>query len=155
MKSELIENRLIVWDLSDSKKLFTNGYYGKPIGISKPKSNDIDAPLILDLIEGYYLMLKSKIQIFKNKKRVTTNGMLEICREQHHNFDKKFLVYNDFREKYHIEIKNVYGDATVLKTIIRSNPGFFLLRNGTVTGKWHYNKFPDAKEILRRVNISI
>ena len=85
MKSELIENRLIVWDLSDSKKLFTNGYYGKPIGISKPKSNDIDAPLILDLIEGYYLMLKSKIQIFKNKKRVTTNGMLEICREQHHN----------------------------------------------------------------------
>ena len=63
--------------------------------------------------------------------------------------------YNDFREKYHIEIKNVYGDATVLKTIIRSNPGFFLLRNGTVTGKWHYNKFPDAKEILRRVNISI
>ena len=53
------------------------------------------------------------------------------------------------------EIKNVYGDATVLKTIIRSNPGFFLLRNGTVTGKWHYNKFPDAKEILRGVNISI
>ena len=66
MKSELIENRLIVWDLSDSKKLFTNGYYGKPIGISKPKSNDIDAPLILDLIEGYYLMNKSKIQIYKN-----------------------------------------------------------------------------------------
>jgi len=102
LKSELIENRLIVWDLSDSKKLFTNGYYGKPIGISKPKSNDIDAPLILDLIEGYYLMLKSKIQIFKNKKRVTTNDMLEICREQHHNFDKKFLVYNDFREKGYI-----------------------------------------------------
>ena len=71
MKSELIENRLIVWDLSDSKKLFTNGYYGKPIGISKPKSNDIDAPLILDLIEGYYLMLKSKIQIFKNTKCAT------------------------------------------------------------------------------------
>ena len=63
--------------------------------------------------------------------------------------------FNDFKEKYDIKIKNVYGDATVLKTIIRSNPGFFLLRNGTVTGKWHYNKFPDAKEILRGVNISI
>ena len=43
--------------------------------------------------------------------------------------------FNDFKEKYNIEIKNVYGDATVLKTIIRSNPGFFLLRNGTVTGR--------------------
>ena len=63
--------------------------------------------------------------------------------------------FNDFKEKYDIKIKNVYGDATVLKTIIRSNPGFFLLRNGTVTGKWHYNKFPDPKEILRSVNISI
>ena len=53
------------------------------------------------------------------------------------------------------KIKTVYGDATVLKTIIRSNPGFFLLRNGTVRGKWHHNSFPDAKEILKKVNITI
>ena len=102
MKCELIENRLIVWNLSDSKKLFTNGYYGKPIGISKPKPNEINVPLILDLIEGYYLMLKSKIQIFKNKKRITEKKMLKICQEQHHNFDKKFQVYNDFRQKGYI-----------------------------------------------------
>lgn len=102
MKSELIENRLIVWDLSDSKKLFTNGYYGKPIGIPKPKPDEINVPLILDLIEGYYLMLKSRIQIFKNKKKITRNDMLTICKEHHHNFDKKFQVYNDFREKGYI-----------------------------------------------------
>ena len=102
MKSELIENKLIIWNLSDSKKLFNNGYYGKPIGISKPKPNEINVPLILDLIEGYYLMLKSKIQIFKNKKRVTEKKMLKICQEQHHNFDKKFQVYNDFRQKGYI-----------------------------------------------------
>ena len=102
MKCELIENRLIVWNLSDSKKLFTNGYYGKPIGISKPKPNEINVPLILDLIEGYYLMLKSKIQIFQNKKRITEKKMLKICQEQHHNFDKKFQVYNDFRQKGYI-----------------------------------------------------
>ena len=69
MKSELIDNRLIIWNISDSKKLFSNGYYGKPIGIPKPKFDEIDVPLILDLIEGYYLMLKSKIQIFRNKKK--------------------------------------------------------------------------------------
>ena len=102
MKSELIENRLIIWNLSDSKKLFSNGYYGKPIGIPKPKPDDIDVPLILDLIEGYYLMIKSKIQVFKNKKKVTIQNMLKICREHHYNFDKKFQVYNDFREKGYI-----------------------------------------------------
>ena len=102
MKSELIENRLIIWNLAESNKLFSNGYYGKPIGISKPKLDEIDVPLILDLIEGYYLMKKSKIQIFKNKKKITPNAMLKICKTHHHNFDKKFQVYKDFREKGYI-----------------------------------------------------
>ena len=46
MKSELIENRIIVWDIEDSRKLFSQGYYGKPIGIPKPVIEEIDAPLI-------------------------------------------------------------------------------------------------------------
>jgi tRNA-intron endonuclease len=48
MKSELIENRLIVWSIKDSQKLFSQGYYGKPIGIPKPKIEEIDVPLFLD-----------------------------------------------------------------------------------------------------------
>ena len=52
MKAELIENRIIVWNISDSKKLFSNGYFGKPIGMPKPKPDEINVPLILDLIEG-------------------------------------------------------------------------------------------------------
>jgi len=38
-------------------------------------------------------------------------------------------------------------DATVLKTIMRSNPGTWLLDNGTVRGKWHYNTTPTAAEV--------
>ena len=53
MKSEIIENRIIVWNVEDSKKLFSQGYYGKPIGIPKPKPEEINVPLILDLIEGH------------------------------------------------------------------------------------------------------
>lgn len=78
------------------------GYYGKPIGISKPKLNEIDVPLILDLIEGFYLLQKSKIKIYKDKKSVTEEEMLEICRKEHHNFDKKYTVYRNFRDKGYI-----------------------------------------------------
>ncbi len=78
------------------------GYYGKPIGIPKPKPGEINVPLILDLIEGLYLLQKSKISIKKTKKKITEKEMLEICRKEYHNFDKKFLVYKNFRDKGYI-----------------------------------------------------
>jgi len=102
LKSELIENRIVVWNIKDSQKLFTQGYYGKPIGIPKPKPDEINVPLILDLMEGLYLLQKSKISIKKMKKKITEKEMLEICRKEYHNFDKKFLVYKNFRDKGYI-----------------------------------------------------
>lgn len=102
MKGELVENRIIVWNINDAKSLFVNGYYGKPIGITKPKPDEINVPLILDLIEGYYLLEESKIKIQHMKKNITQKELLEICRREHHNFDKKYQVYKDFRDKGYI-----------------------------------------------------
>ena len=102
MRGELIDNRIVVWNIKDSQKLFSSGYYGKPIGMSKPKIEEINVPLILDLIEGYYLLQKSKVSIIKMKKKVTEKKMLEICRQEYHNFDKKYIVYKNFRDKGYI-----------------------------------------------------
>ncbi len=102
MKSELVENRIIVWNIEDSKKLFSEGYYGKPIGIPKPKIEEIDAPLILDLIEGYYLLEKKKITITKLKQKIKTDEMIEICKHEVHDFEKKYIVYKNFRDKGYI-----------------------------------------------------
>lgn len=54
-----------------------------------------------------------------------------------------------FRHQHQLGIPFYLADATVLKTIIRSNPGICLWKNGTVLGNWHYNDTPDATEILR------
>ena len=102
MKGELLENRIVVWNTQESRDLFANGYFGKPIGIPKPNVNDINVPLILDLIEGYYLLKISKIKITKNGKNVSLNALIKICRKEYHNFDKKFQVYRDFRDKGYV-----------------------------------------------------
>ena len=102
MLGELLENRIVVWNIQESRDLFANGYFGKPIGISKPNPNDINVPLILDLIEGCYLQETSKIKIVKNGKKVSLNTLIKICKKEYHNFDKKYLVYKDFRKKGYV-----------------------------------------------------
>jgi len=102
LKGEIIENRIIVWDIQESRDLFRNGYFGKPIGIPKPNPDEINVPLILDLMEGCYLLEISKIKIYRDKKKVSLDELIKICREEYHNFDKKYLVYKDFREKEYV-----------------------------------------------------
>ena len=53
-----------------------------------------------------------------------------------------------FRHEHQLAVPYYYADATVLKTIIRSNPGIALWQNGTVLGNWHHNDTPSAQEVL-------
>ena len=38
-------------------------------------------------------------------------------------------------------------DGTVLKTMVRSNPGLMMLKGGTVIDMWHYNSFPSYNDL--------
>jgi len=56
-------------------------------------------------------------------------------------------VIKDFSE----EIKATYpihmADDILLKTIVRSNPGIVLLKDGKVVQKWHYKQLPKFDEV--------
>lgn len=42
-----------------------------------------------------------------------------------------------------------YCDATPLKSMVRSNPGLMLLKDGTVIDKWSYRELPEPEELER------
>lgn len=56
--------------------------------------------------------------------------------------------FERFRHEHQLAVPYYFTDATVLKAMIRSNPGIMLLRNGTVLGKWHHHDVPSAEDIL-------
>lgn len=57
-----------------------------------------------------------------------------------------------FRHEHQLAVPFAYSDATVLKTIIRSNPGIALWKDGTVLGNWHHNDTPSAVDVLNLLN---
>lgn len=101
---ELTENRVTVWDIASAQQIFREGYYGKPLGIPKPKNFDFEAPLVLDLIEAYYLTKEKKISIRRSTdhKKVTQKQIEEICQSSYTDFKEKYLVYSQLRKKGYV-----------------------------------------------------
>ncbi len=100
IEAEFIENFLVIWNPRDGTELYKIGFYGKPVGIPKPKSAEFNAPLILDLMEGLYLVEKKIITVKedKNRTKVDLKELLKRARKLHEDFDLKYAVYHDLRD---------------------------------------------------------
>ena len=60
--------------------------------------------------------------------------------------------FEKFRHRYQLALPYYYIDGTVIKTMVRANPGLVLLKDGTVAGKWHSNDTPSAEEIKQLIH---
>ena len=60
--------------------------------------------------------------------------------------------FEAFRHEHQLAVPYFFTDATVLKAMIRSNPGIMALKNGTVYGKWHINDVPSSSEVNSSLN---
>jgi uncharacterized membrane protein YphA (DoxX/SURF4 family) len=52
------------------------------------------------------------------------------------------------RHQVQLAIPYFYSDATLLKTMIRANPGLVLIEDGKILKKWHFNDIPSASEVM-------
>jgi len=104
-EAELIGTRLVVWDPGSGNELYKQGFYGKPVGIPKPKPDqDFTVPLMLDLMEGLFLYERKKITIFTGaaRRRVKRSALVGLAKETYRGFTLAYHVYKDLREKGYI-----------------------------------------------------
>lgn len=100
IKVELIENFLVVWNSTEGSQLYKTDFYGKPLGIPKPKIPEFNVPLLLDLMEGLYLAEKGMITIYEGsgKRKVGLKKLKQKARQLYEEFDEKYAVYRDLRD---------------------------------------------------------
>lgn len=100
--AELIGTRLIVWDFKDGLALYRMGFFGKPVGIPKPKpEQEFKAPLMLDLMEALYLLDRKIIKVVnvKTSKPVSRSALLAVANKTYKQFDLGYSAYENLREK--------------------------------------------------------
>jgi uncharacterized membrane protein YphA (DoxX/SURF4 family) len=56
-----------------------------------------------------------------------------------------------FKQEHQLSFIFANTDPITLKTIVRANPGFVLLKEGKIIDKWHYNDFPNL-EYFKQLN---
>jgi len=98
------------------------------------------------------LVFVLKTQKANSKKMSKIN---ELAKKLEKNSIQTWLItasdYNSvatFRNENQLAFPYYYADATIIKTIIRSNPGLVLMQDGIVRGKWHYNDVPEIEQLL-------
>ena len=55
-----------------------------------------------------------------------------------------------FAKEHKLISEIFYADGVPLKSMVRSNPGVLLIKNGTVVNKWHYHSVPKYEDIVKQ-----
>ncbi len=103
--------------------------------------------------EGYQFMIVSYSMEKANRKYYKQVSAVAQAAEKdgYRTFGVTQIADPSDVDKFRHDIQATYpfftADDILLKTIIRSNPGILLLKDGTVVKKWHGRNFPDYANI--------
>lgn len=88
-----------------------------------------------------YNMNKADIDAFKNSERLA-----QWAKENNINFtgvtSTDITTIDQMKKEHNLSFDILNADETMLKTVVRANPGIVLLKNGTIIKKWNANYIP-------------
>jgi hypothetical protein len=138
------------WKFVRQKSVLTKKGYEPLIhdfSVTSLNNGDITAQILND--KGYTLLMISKKLTQTDREKLRKGFDIgSSCVENGISFYVLTASGSDEIKNFDDRIPFSLTDETVLKTMIRSNPGYILLRDGTITGKWSSANVP-AKEWFR------
>lgn len=140
------------WEFVSQRVEDPNTYYGKSLIISDTTGNNVTESIIRNpdyqLIVNSYDLSKAdrkafqKLNEFCAKAYADTIATAVLVSSQPADI-VKFANEN----KLHLDFYT--ADDIVLKSIVRSNPGLLLMKDGVILKKWHRNDFPDYEDFKK------
>lgn len=146
------------WTFVDSKTIVKEKGYEPLIHdfsiLSQETGEDLTTEILND--DGYtFLMVAHQLNQADDSSIDLINELYDYCLENNYKFycltsspDKDI---EDWQERTGAEYPFCLMDDITLKTMIRSNPGLMLLKNGVVKNKWSVNHLPDEYELTGRL----
>ena len=130
----------------------TEGQEPTAEGQELTESEDITEPILLN--QGYtFLLVSPHLEQADDSQLDRINEVHEYAQEYDYSFycltasGKQGI--QQWRERTGSEYLFCQTDDIVLKTMIRSNPGLMLLKDGKIIGKWSHNRLP-GEEVLTK-----
>jgi len=142
------------WTFVDTKSVLIQKGYEPPIHDFEIKTTDGE-DITYDVIysENYtFLLTMQKIEKINIGSMDKINEIANYCMISD-NFD--FYAYTssgydaieEFVTKYNALYPFCFGDETTIKTIVRSNPGLILIKDGNIIAKWSHRNIPSIEKI--------
>ncbi|MEM2142150.1 MAG: tRNA-intron lyase [Candidatus Thorarchaeota archaeon] len=99
--AELVIDRAIVWSPAHGTRLYSNGYFGQPVGIRKPRTPEFDRPLELSLLECAYLTDKGLLKVHDpiTDRFLCRDDIIDIGQKKSDTFRDRLFVYTQLRER--------------------------------------------------------
>jgi uncharacterized membrane protein YphA (DoxX/SURF4 family) len=134
-----------LWKFIDQKSVLVKKGYQPPIhdfSVTSLSGEDVTAKLLAN--GGYSVLMVTKKLADADKEHLASGFELgNYCIQK--GIDFYILTSSGIEEagSYKNGLEFFSTDETTLKTMVRSNPGYLLIKEGTIIGKWSWANIPE------------
>ena len=142
------------WEYIDTRTVQTKKGYEPPIHDFALTSCDTGEDITEQVLtkKGYtFLLVSPRLAVADDSNFGDIDQIYEYAEENGADFYCVTASANNEIERWRdltgAEYQFCNADETTLKTMIRSNPGLMLLKDGTIIGKWSHNALPQTDDL--------